>query len=97
MKLQLAQYQEKDDYQRLRIARLELDLKKIRAENHQLQEQVGIPDNKGRNRRLSKSLSRLESPSKQVYDSEQSGQQQQQRPIRHKSWLFDKDGFQRLF
>lgn len=92
MKLQLAQYQEKDDYQRLRIARLELDLKKIRAENHQLQEQVGIPDNKGRNRRLSKSLSRLESPSKQVYDSEQSGQQQQQRPIRHKSWLFGKDG-----
>ena len=93
MKLQLAQYQEKDDYQRLRIARLELDLKKARAENHQLQEQVGFPVNKGRsNRRLSKSLSGLESPSKQVYDSELSGQQQQQRPIRHKSWLFGKDG-----
>ena len=92
MKLQLAQYQERDDYQRLRIARLELDLKKARAENHQLQEQVGFPVNKGRsNRRLSKSLSGLESPSKQVYDSELSGQQQQQRPIRHKSWLFGKD------
>jgi len=92
MKLQLAQYQEKDDYQRLRIARLELDLKKARAENHQLQEQVGFPVNKGRsNRRLSKSLSGLESPSKQVYDSKHSGQQEQQ-PIRHKSWLFGKDG-----
>jgi len=92
MKLQLAQYQEKDDYQRLRIARLEMDLKKVRAENHQLQEQVGFPVNKGRsNRRLSKSLSGLESPSKQVYVSKHSGQQEQQ-PIRHKSWLFGKDG-----
>lgn len=88
MKLQVARLQGQEDYHKLHMAKLEMDLKKARDENQKLHEQLGIHEKQnnstGRNRpRLSKSLSSVTKP----IDKKAPTSEQKKNPLLNRSWF----------
>ena len=88
MKLQVARLQGQEDYHKLHMAKLEMDLKKARDENQNLREQLGIDEKQnnstGRNRpRLSKSLSSVTKP----IDKKAPTSEQKKNPLLNRSWF----------
>ena len=88
MKLQVARLQGQEDYYKLHMAKLEMDLKTARYENQNLREQIGIHEEQnntaGRNRpRLSKSLSSVSKP----IDNKAPTFEQKKNPLLNRSWF----------
>ena len=88
MKLQVARLQGQEDYYKLHMAKLEMDLKTARDDNQNLREQLGIDEEQnnttGRDRpRLSKSLSSVSKP----IDKKAPTFEQKKNPLLNRSWF----------